>query len=85
MQGEKMNEPISENPTMNISQLESLTLEELQDIARGMDVKGYTRLKKYDLVMRLLRASAEQQGYIFGGGVLEIVQAGIGLLRSDHL
>ena len=80
-----MNEVIPENPTMNISQLESLTLEELQDIARSMDVKGYTRLKKYDLVMRLLRASAEQQGYIFGGGVLEIVQDGIGFLRSDHL
>jgi transcription termination factor Rho len=71
--------------SMNISQLEALTLEELQDIARSMDVKGYTRLKKYDLVMRLLRAAAEQQGYIFGGGVLEIVQDGIGFLRSDHL
>ncbi|MBP7963073.1 MAG: transcription termination factor Rho [Caldilineaceae bacterium] len=70
---------------MNISQLEANTLEELQDIARSMDIKGYTRLKKYDLVMRLLRASAEQQGYIFGGGVLEIVQDGIGFLRSDHL
>ncbi len=70
---------------MNISQLEANTLEELQDIARSMDIKGYTRLKKYDLVMRLLRASAEQLGYIFGGGVLEIVQDGIGFLRSDHL
>ena len=80
-----MNETVVEATIMNISQLESLTLEELQDVARSMDVKGYTRLKKYDLVMRLLRASAEQQGYIFGGGVLEIVQDGIGFLRSDHL
>ncbi len=80
-----MSEIIVENTMMNISQLEANTLEELQDIARSMDIKGYTRLKKYDLVMRLLRASAEQQGYIFGGGVLEIVQDGIGFLRSDHL
>ena len=80
-----MSEIVVENTMMNISQLEANTLEELQDIARSMDVKGYTRLKKYDLVMRLLRASAEQQGYIFGGGVLEIVQDGIGFLRSDHL
>ncbi|HIC88830.1 MAG TPA: transcription termination factor Rho, partial [Anaerolineae bacterium] len=43
------------------------------------------RLKKYDLIMRLLRANAERQGYIFGGGVLEIVEDGIGFLRSDHL
>jgi transcription termination factor Rho len=33
----------------------------------------------------LLRANAERQGYIFGGGILEIVQDGIGFLRSDHL
>jgi transcription termination factor Rho len=48
-------------------------------------VTGYTRLKKYDLIMRLLRASAERAGYIFGGGILEIVQDNIGFLRSDHL
>ncbi len=35
--------------------------------------------------MRLLREKAEQQGHIFRGGVLEIVQEGIGFLRSDHL
>ncbi|MFL7794615.1 MAG: transcription termination factor Rho, partial [Anaerolineae bacterium] len=50
-----------------------------------MQVSGYTRMKKDDLIMRLLRANAEAQGYIFGGGVLEIVQDGIGFLRSDHL
>ena len=70
---------------MTISQLEDLTLDELRDIARSADVTGYTRLKKYDLIMRLLRASAEKQGFIFGGGILEIVQDNIGFLRSDHL
>lgn len=75
----------SELSTMSISQLEALTLDELRELARTHEVTGYTRLKKYDLVMRLLRANAEQQGYIFGGGILEIVQDGIGFLRSDHL
>jgi transcription termination factor Rho len=70
---------------MTISQLEALNLDELRDIARAADVTGYTRLKKYDLVMRLLRANAEKQGYIFGGGILEIVQDNIRFLRSDHL
>ncbi|MCB0096975.1 MAG: Rho termination factor N-terminal domain-containing protein, partial [Caldilineaceae bacterium] len=70
---------------MNIAQLDALSLTELRDIARSMDITGYTRLKKYDLVMRLLRGNAEKQGYIFGGGILEIVQDGIGFLRSDHL
>jgi len=29
-------------------------------------VSGYSRLKKHDLIFRLLKANAEQQGYIFG-------------------
>ena len=70
---------------MNIAELEEKTLGELQDMAKSMGISGYSRLKKTDLVFRLLRANAEKQGLIFGGGVLEIVQDGIGFLRSDHL
>ena len=70
---------------MTIGQMEALNLDELREIARAANITGYTRLKKYDLVMRLLRANAEQQGFIFGGGILEIVQDNIGFLRSDHL
>jgi len=68
---------------MNIAELESKTLVELQDIARSMSVTGYTRLKKYDLIMRLLKADTEAQGLIFGGGTLEVIQEGIGFLRAD--
>ncbi len=70
---------------MNIAELETLTLGELRNIARDRDIVGYSRLKKQDLILRLLRAHAEEQGHIFGGGVLDIVQDGIGFLRSDHL
>jgi len=58
---------------------------ELREMARDKDVVGYSRLKKQDLIFRLLRAQAEARGFIFGGGVLEIVQDGIGFLRSDHM
>jgi len=71
--------------TMTMSELEAMTLEGLRDVARSMEITGYTRLKKYDLIMRLLRANAEQQGYIFGGGILDVVQDGIGFLRSERL
>ena len=71
--------------TMTIAHLEELSLEELRDMAKTLDITGYSRLKKYDLVMRLLRANAEQQGFSFGGGILEVVADGIGFLRSDHL
>jgi len=70
---------------VNITELENKTLEELRDIAREKDISGYSRLKKDDLILRLLQAHAEEQGFVFRGGVLEIIQDGIGFLRSDHL
>jgi transcription termination factor Rho len=70
---------------MNMADLEAKTLEELRDIARDFGVSGYTRLKKSDLILKILKANAEAQGYIFGGGVLEIIQDGIGFLRSVDL
>ena len=70
---------------MNIVELGRKTLPELQDMARELDVGGYSRLKKHDLMMRLLQAQAESQGLLFGGGILDIVADGIGFLRSGDL
>jgi len=70
---------------VDIAQLEAKSVGELQDIARGRDVPGVGRMKKNDLVLRLLRQAGEEQGYIFGGGILEIIPEGIGFLRSDNL
>jgi transcription termination factor Rho len=70
---------------VNIVELETKTLSELQDMARALDITGYSRLKKHDLTMRLLQAHAENQGLLFGGGILDIVSDGIGFLRSGDL
>jgi len=70
---------------VNIVELETKTLSDLQEQARDLDISGYSRLKKSDLIFRLLRANAERQGYIFGGGVLEIMPDGIGFLRAPSL
>ena len=70
---------------MNMAELESKTLEELRSLAKEFDVSGYSKLKKSDLILNILKANAEAQGYIFGGGVLEVVQDGIGFLRSVDL
>ncbi len=70
---------------MNIVELETKTLSELQEMARQFDLSGYSRLKKHDLAMRLLQAQAEKDGYLFGGGILDIVSDGIGFLRSGDL
>lgn len=71
--------------TLDYAELEHKTLTDLRDLAKEQGVSGYTRLKKTDLIFRLLRAKAERDGLIFGGGVLQIVEDGIGFLRSDHL
>ena len=71
--------------TSTLSNLRRMTLTELREMARGKDIVGYSRLKKQDLILRLLRSQAEEQGFIFGGGVLEIMSDGIGFLRSEHL
>jgi transcription termination factor Rho len=68
----------------DFEKLEAQSLTELRDLAKSLDVSGYSRLKKEDLILRLLRAKAEGQGYIFGGGVLDVVDENIGFLRSEH-
>ena len=70
---------------MNIAELESKTLSELQEMARQLDITGYSRLKKHELTMRLLQAHAESQGLLFGGGILDVLPEGIGFLRSGDL
>lgn len=71
--------------SLNYAELDTHTLTELRDLAKEQSVSGYSKYKKTDLIFRLLRAKAERDGLIFGGGVLQIVEDGIGFLRSDHL
>jgi transcription termination factor Rho len=70
---------------MNISELEGKNREELLEMAKEMGISSYTSLKKQDLVKRLLQANAEQQGYNFAGGILEIIGEGYGFLRQSSL
>jgi transcription termination factor Rho len=70
---------------VNIVELETKTLNELRETAKDFDISGYSRLKKSDLIFRLLAANAERQGYTLRGGVLEIMPDGIGFLRAATL
>ena len=69
---------------IEMADLEAKTLTELRELAKEWEVSGYSRLKKEDLILRLLRAKAEREGLMFGGGVLEIVDENKGYLRCDH-
>ncbi len=69
---------------MDIADLEQKTLSELRRMAQEADIAGYSRLKKWDLILRLLRDKAEKKGYSLRGGVLEVIDDGIGFLRSNR-
>jgi transcription termination factor Rho len=68
---------------MDIAQLEVKNLEELRHLAREADVPRYSRMKKQELIVSMLRVEAERRGYKLRGGVLEITDDGIGFLRAD--
>lgn len=70
---------------MNISELELKTREELVDMAKQQGIDGYSNLKKAELIMRLVQAQTEQQGYLFSSGILDILDEGYGFLRQDTL
>ena len=69
---------------MNLAELEAKTRDELQDMARELNIHGITGLRKQDLIFRLLQAQTESQGNIFSGGILDIVDDGYGFLRQER-
>ena len=72
------------NDQVNIVNLQERTVDDLRDLAREWDVSGYSGLNKGDLIMRLLQAKTEQEGLIFGGGVLDVIDESKGYLRPDE-
>ncbi len=69
---------------MNIAELESMNLTDLREMSKDLDIQGATRLKKEDLVLRIMQAEAERKGLELRGGVLEVMNEGMGFLRADH-
>ncbi len=66
---------------MEIADLEELTLNDLRDKAKELDLKNVTGLKKHDLMLRIIQAQTERTGLIFAEGTLDILNEGYGFLR----
>ena len=72
---------------MDIAELESKRLTELREIARDLDVSGFSAMKKQQLVYEIMRTEARKKGLEFRGGVLEIIEDDkqpMGFLRADR-
>ncbi|WP_075618382.1 transcription termination factor Rho [Paenisporosarcina indica] len=69
-------------PNLTIAELESMTLKELYALARKFKISYYSKLTKKELIFAILKTRAEQEGFFFMEGVLEIIQSeGFGFLR----
>jgi transcription termination factor Rho len=69
---------------LSVAELNTRTDEALHDLARELGVSGYMRMRRPDLVTKLLQAQTERDGHIFGDGVLEIIEDGFGFLRGER-
>ncbi|MCC6695275.1 MAG: transcription termination factor Rho [Candidatus Hydrogenedentes bacterium] len=72
----------SNGPEIAIGDLKRMTMTELTETARHLNVEGYSGLKKQDLIFRILQQSIEATGSLYGEGTLEILPDGFGFLRS---
>jgi len=66
-----------------IAELETKTMNELQDLAKELNISNYRRYRKQELIMRILQAQTEQSGLMFRSGILEIMAEGYGFLRHE--
>ena len=68
---------------MAIAELETKSLDELQGLARDLNIPNFRRFRKQELIMKILQVQTEQTGLLFRSGVLEIMQEGYGFLRTS--
>jgi len=69
---------------LNMGKLQSMTMPDLMEMAGKMNVHSARSMKKPELIFEILKTQAEQNGLMFGEGVLEILPDGFGFLRSPN-
>src|SRR5512135_2528900 len=67
---------------MDITELKSKKISELNQIAKELNISGYSDLRKQELIFKILEAQTEKDGLTFSKGVLEVLPDGYGFLRS---
>mgnify|MGYP001371064249 CR=1 FL=1 len=67
---------------MHITALQKMTIKGLQDTARKEGIKECSGLKKQELIFKILKERVNQNGLMYGEGVVEVLPEGFGFLRS---
>ena len=69
---------------LHITDLQKMTVTELQEKAKEEGLTECQGLKKQDLIFNILKERIRQNGLMYGEGVLEILPDGFGFLRSPE-
>ncbi len=75
--------PMPEGPSILLTDLQRKPVPELNELADKMGLVDLGALRKHELVFEILKATARNNGRLFGEGVLEILPDGFGFLRSQ--
>jgi len=67
---------------LHLDELQKMTVRELRSAARAAQIPDHIGLKKQELIFKLLKERANQDGIMYGEGVLEVLPDGFGFLRS---
>lgn len=67
---------------MSLAELKKKKIKELVQLAAGLNIDGYTSMRKQELIFAILKAQGEKDGKLYGSGVLEVLQDGFGFLRA---
>jgi len=75
-------EPAPKEGALNLKTLKEKKISELAQIAKNFNVEGASNMRKQELIFAILGAQTEQNGFVYGEGVLEILPDGFGFLRA---
>ena len=67
---------------MHITALQKMTIKGLQDTAKKEGINECSGLKKQELIFKILKERVNQNGLMYGEGVVEVLPEGFGFLRS---
>jgi transcription termination factor Rho len=76
--------PCGENPPMHLSELKSLHVSQLIEMATALEIENPQRMRKQELMFAILKRKARTGETIFGDGCLEVLPDGFGFLRSPE-
>ena len=69
---------------MDIFELEKKSITELKKISEDLNFPKPSRLKREGMIVKIAQTLAEAEGLEIRGGVLEIMNEGIGFLRTNY-